>query len=145
MESNILESAPNLENEIISVEGFKVLSIEDNVKKYSPELSDNDIKAFVWYNQSLGIPMTGWDKWFLKGTNDTTVKAKEDAEYLNQQFIVIGKFQTGDTIGKETRFTHNYLGIDYVVCRKTDGQLIIIDKSKLFNIKFSTKKMLITY
>ncbi len=125
------EKAPNVEKEIIHVEGFKVRSIEDNVKLYTPHLSDNDIKAFVWYNQTLGIPMTGWDKWFLKGANDNTIRATDDVEYLNQQFVSIGKFQKGDVIGKTTKFTHKYNGIDYQVCRKVDGQLVVIDKSKI--------------
>ncbi len=135
------KTAPtNSSNEIEKVEGFRVVSIEENIKKYSHDLSENDIKAFVWYNQTLGIPMTGWEKWFIKGVKakDDTYKAIEDVEYLNQQFKVIGSFQKGDVIGKLTRFTHNYQGIEYVVFRKVDGQLIIIDKSKTSTSKVST-------
>lgn len=129
--ASVKTQAPNVEKDIVKVEGFKVRSIEDNIKLYTPHLSDNDIKAFVWYNQTLGVPMTGWEKWFIKGSSDTTIKATDDVEYLNQQFAVIGKFQKGDVVGKLTKFTHKYQGIDYAVCRKLDGQLIIIDGSKI--------------
>lgn len=129
--ASIKTQAPNVEKDIVKVEGFKVRSIEDNVKLYTPHLSDNDIKAFVWYNQTLGVPMTGWEKWFIKGSSNATVKATDDVEYLNQQFAVIGKFQKGDVVGKLTKFTHKYQGIDYAVCRKLDGQLIIIDSAKI--------------
>ncbi len=117
---------------IEKVEGFRVLSIEDNIKKYSHDLSENDIKAFVWYNQTLGIPMTGWEKWFIKGiaAKEDTFKAIENVEFLNQQFKPIGSFQKGDTIGKVTRFKHSYLGVEYAVFRKMDGQLILLDIKK---------------
>ncbi len=46
--------------EVVPVPQSKdVLTIEDNILKYTPHLSENDIKAFVWYNRSLGLPMTG--------------------------------------------------------------------------------------
>jgi hypothetical protein len=123
--------APEVENSIIKVEGFRVLTIEETVKKYTPELTENDIKAFVWYNQTLGIPMTGWEKWFMTGSGEDVIKATKDVEYLNQQFQSIGKFQTGDIIGKITRFTHSYQAINYTVCRKVDGQLIIVPTDAL--------------
>ena len=129
--ASIKTQAPNLEKDIVKVEAFKVRTVEDNVKLYTPHLSDNDIKAFVWYNQTLGIPMTGWEKWFMTGATDTTIKATADVEYLNQQFAVIGKFQKGDVIGKTTRFTHTYNGINYAVVRKLDGQLVVVDSTKL--------------
>lgn len=129
-QSAVSQKAPDYEKQIVKVEGFKVLTIEDTVKKYTPQLSDNDIMAFVWYNQTLGIPMTGWEKWFIKGAGENVIKAKEDVEYLNQQFKTIGKFQSGDVIGKKTRFNHSYNGVMYSVFRKIDGQLVLVDDSK---------------
>lgn len=110
---------------------FKVLSVEENIRKYTPELSDNDIKGFVWYNRSLGIPMTGWEKWFIGGTVKSTVTAKDDIAYLNQQYEVVGKFQKGDEVGKVTKFENTYNGATFVAVRKFDNSLCLVDKSYL--------------
>lgn len=120
--------AANIE---IKKDGFKILSIEENVKKYTSELSDNDIKGFVWYNRTLGIPMTGWEKWFIKNTSDNTVKATKDVDFLNQQYEVIGKFQKGDVVGKVTKFENTYDQRTYVAVRRFDNSLCLVDKSFL--------------
>jgi hypothetical protein len=109
----------------------EVLSIEDNIKKYTPHLSDSDIKAFVWYNRTMGIPMTGWEKWFIKSTKKVLAVATEDIDYLNNKWQVIGNFVAGQEVGKATRFEHTYNGITYISIRSIDGSIILVDKSKL--------------
>lgn len=115
----------------VKKDAFRVLTVEDTIKKYTPDLSDNDIKAFVWYNRTLGIPMTGFEKWFIKNTNKNVVVAKRDVDYLNQQYEVIGKFQKNDEVGKVTRFENEYNGTTYVAVRRFDNSLCIVEKSAL--------------
>jgi len=129
---------------IISQDGFKVLSVEDSIKKYTPDLSDNDIKGFVWYNRTLGIPMTGFEKYFIPNTNKNVATAKNNVDYLNQQYEVIGKFQAGDEVGKVTRFENYYSGKTYVAIRRFDNSLCLVDKGELnINDKYevSTKEL----
>jgi hypothetical protein len=129
---------------VISEGGFKVLSVEDSIKKYTPDLSDNDIKGFVWYNRTLGIPMTGFEKYFIPNTNKNVATAKVDVDYLNQQYEVIGKFQAGDEVGKVTRFENYYDGKTYVAIRRFDNSLCLVDKGELnINDKYevSTKEL----
>ena len=129
---------------VISEGGFKVLSVEDSIKKYTPDLSDNDIKGFVWYNRTLGIPMTGFEKYFIPNTNKNVATAKVDVDYLNQQYEIIGRFQAGDEVGKVTRFENKYNGKTYVAIRRFDNSLCIVDKGELnINDKYevSTKEL----
>ncbi len=115
----------------VHVKEHHILSIEDNIKKYTPHLTDEDIKGFVWYNRTLGIPMTGWEKWFIKSTKKELATATEEVEYLNNKWQSIGVFLKGQEVGKPTRFQHNYNGITYVSVRSIDGQILLIDKDKL--------------
>lgn len=115
----------------VSVDSFKLLSIEDNIKLYSPNLSDADIKAFVWYNRTLGIPMTGFEKWWIPNTVQNTITALYDVDFMDQQWQPVGKFQKGDTIGKLTRFEHKYNSKNYVVVRRINGDLVIVLKEAL--------------
>ncbi len=115
----------------IHIKEHHVLSIEDNIKKYTPHLTDQDIMGFVWYNRTLGIPMTGWEKWFIKSTKKELAIAKEEVEYLNNKWQSIGVFLKGQEVGKPTRFEHSYNGIKYVSVRGLDGQILLVDKDKL--------------
>ncbi len=126
----------NMQNKIIP--SRKVLSIEDNIKKYTPHLTDSDIKAFVWYNRTIGIPMTGWEKWFIKNTEKALAIASEEVEYLNNKWQVIGRFVEGQEVGKATKFEHTYNGITYISIRGIDGAIILLDKSKLNLLKQSS-------
>lgn len=126
------------ESIVVKEKTKSILTIEDNIKKYTPHLSDNDIKAFVWYNRTLGIPMTGWEKWFIKGTKKELIKAKEEVVYFNNQWNEIGKFLPNQEVGKLTRFEHKYNGILYVAVRGLDGVILLIDKSKIEEEKVYT-------
>lgn len=37
-----------------------ITTIEETVAKYNPGITDDEIKAWVWYRKSLGIPMDAW-------------------------------------------------------------------------------------
>ncbi|HAA23162.1 MAG TPA: SNF2 family helicase [Cytophagales bacterium] len=43
----------------------KVLSFDEVVKRYNSGLERGAIEAWVWYKRTLGVPMTGWEKYFL--------------------------------------------------------------------------------
>ena len=35
------------------------------VKKYNKGISNSEIQAWIWYKRQTGVPMTGWDKYYL--------------------------------------------------------------------------------
>ena len=61
----------------------KTMSFADVVARYNKGITVDEIRAWVWYKRTLGVPMTGWEKYFIKGgtpvesvvtTNATTIK-----------------------------------------------------------------------
>jgi len=52
-----------------------LLSASEVIKRYNAGISEDEIKAWVWYRRSIGIPMTGWDKYYI---DSKTGGVKED-------------------------------------------------------------------
>jgi superfamily II DNA/RNA helicase len=46
----------------------KVLSFDDVVSRYNKGISEEEITAWIWYKRKLGVPMKGWEKYYLKQT-----------------------------------------------------------------------------
>ena len=46
----------------------KVLSFDDVVSRYNKGISEEEIIAWIWYKRKLGVPMKGWEKYYLKMT-----------------------------------------------------------------------------
>jgi len=44
----------------------KTMSIEESIQKYNPSVSEEEIKAWVWYRKKQGIPMKNWGKYNVK-------------------------------------------------------------------------------
>lgn len=45
-------------------ENSKVYTLEESVAKYNVGLTQDEIKAWVWYRRKTGIPMTNWKAYF---------------------------------------------------------------------------------
>jgi len=46
----------------------KVLSFDDVVLRYNKGITEAEITGWVWYKRKLGVPMNGWEKYYLKQT-----------------------------------------------------------------------------
>jgi hypothetical protein len=46
----------------------QVLSFDDVVARYNKGISEAEITAWIWYKRKLGVPMKGWEKYYLKQT-----------------------------------------------------------------------------
>ena len=44
----------------------KTFSIDETVAMYNPGITKEEIKAWVWYRRSLGVPMTSWKSYFVR-------------------------------------------------------------------------------
>ena len=44
----------------------KVLSFDDVVLRYNKGITEAEITGWVWYKRKLGVPMKGWEKYYLK-------------------------------------------------------------------------------
>lgn len=52
----------------------KITTIEETVAKYNPGITDDEIKAWVWYRRGVGIPMHLWKKYIVPMTESYQLK-----------------------------------------------------------------------
>jgi SNF2 family DNA or RNA helicase len=62
----ILKQAGELQG-LGDTEGKKI-PFSDVVAKYNKGITEPEIKACVWYKRRMGVPMSGWQTYYLKGT-----------------------------------------------------------------------------
>ena len=43
----------------------EVLSFDDVVVRYNKGISKEEITAWVWYKRRMGVPMNGWDNYYI--------------------------------------------------------------------------------
>lgn len=77
-------------------------------QEYNKELSDDEIRAYVWFKQSIGFPMKGWEKYYLKGKRE-----RSDLAYANKTTLIrdnhfrpLQTVEANTLLGKPTRFTN---------------------------------------
>lgn len=56
-----------------SKKDIDICTVEDSVAKFNPNMTDNEIRGYVFYKKCLGVPMVGWEKWFLKRDDENGV------------------------------------------------------------------------
>ncbi len=62
----ILKQAGELQG-LGDTEGKKI-PFSDVVAKYNKGITEPEIKAWIWYKRKTGVPMKGWETYYLKGT-----------------------------------------------------------------------------
>lgn len=105
-----------ISNEVLSFKNepksdvAEILTIEESLKIYSPNISTPEIKGYVYYKQKFGSPMFGWEKWFLpsKANRGRLAYATQSFSLKNQQFQDIKNVPTGTLLGVKTKFKNEY-------------------------------------
>jgi hypothetical protein len=98
-----------------------LISVEESIKLYSPNVTDAEIRGHVYHKQKHGNPMFGWEKWFIG--DSTTMKkgevciATKSFHLLNQQFEKVKLVPVGAVLGVRTKFVNEYAGDVYVVIK----------------------------
>lgn len=49
-------------------------TIDETVKKYNPGITEDEIKAWVWYRRKKGVPMHSWKSYFVKDSERLILK-----------------------------------------------------------------------
>jgi hypothetical protein len=65
-----------------------VIPFKQVVKQYNAGITNDEIKAWVWYRRQNKIPMKGWDDFYIKGQEERELKRLVKAEAL---FYLAGK------------------------------------------------------
>lgn len=117
------------------------LSFDDIVAQYNPGISADELKAWVWYKRSIGVPMTGWNKYYLtdqKVKEERIVSARPNDQggkgviIRDNHFREIGKTFPGSVIGVATKKTLQYdANTRYLIVRVTNDQIENVEKGSL--------------
>lgn len=102
--------------------GSKVTSFDEVVRRYNKGISMDEIRAWVWYKRSLGIPMKGWEKYYINGGNMVeNVVTTRSTMIKDNHFRDIRSVESGTVLGKFIK-THDYAeGESYFIYRSDDG------------------------
>lgn len=107
------------------------IDMETVIRQYNRGISDDEIKAWVYYKQSIGIPMTGWEKWFIRsGTQSLDqVITITKATIKDNHFRDIKEVEAGKTLGKYIK-THVYsTELSYYIFRNEEGLFYVVSSS----------------
>lgn len=110
-------------------------------KIYNSAISQEAKQAWIWYKQSLGIPMKGWER-FMPGASNSwnqLVYATKECPLQNVNHIDVGNVQKGALVGKYIKTTNDGVFV------RTQGSVCIVsaDTVKISKTKsyFSEKKL----
>ncbi len=104
------------------------LTFEEVVRLYNNGITEDEIRAWVWYQQGQGEKMQGWNKYYLRLAQDlkTTASVKSQSEMNGELAIVkdnhfrdIAHLQPGTYVGTATGKKHEYDKANYLII-KTD-------------------------
>jgi hypothetical protein len=103
----------------------EILTIEESLKIYSPNISTPEIRGYVYYKQKFGSPMFGWEKWFLpsKTSRGRLAYAKNSFYLKNQQFEDVKNVPSGTILGVKTKFKNEYDNEIFYVIKNENKEL----------------------
>lgn len=88
----------------------RVMSFDEVFKLYNQGISETEVKAWVWYKRSQGVPMIGWEKFYLKGdksSNEQLVYTIKDTILKDNYFRDTKNMPKNTLLGKYLK-THKY-------------------------------------
>ncbi len=106
-------------------------SFDDNFKRYNKGITEAEIKAWVWFKQSQGSPMYGWEKYFIKSTGkvEEVLVATKATVIKDNHFRDEATVPSGSILGKPTRFTNEYDKKIYQVFTDREGNKKFVNKA----------------
>lgn len=88
-----------------------ILKFDDVIRLYNPGISEDEIRAWVYYKRSLGQPMKGWDRYYLKGGIEADAAelayASGPAPLYSSAFVLLETAATGTFLGKPAATSEN--------------------------------------
>ena len=81
-----------------------VVPFQEVVQRYNKGLSKSEIQAWVWYKRSVGVPMTGWEDYYLPdGAPTQQVRIARATTLLDTRRAEIRRAYPGELLGKWVR------------------------------------------
>ncbi len=102
------------------------LSFKTVINTYNKGITRDEIVAWVWYKQTLGVPMTGWEDYFITGAEGgqatTRVVALRETVIRDNHFRELNTVPKGKVLGKPTKKTLDYdKTTTYLIFRDAEG------------------------
>lgn len=112
-----------------------LIDMDDAMHRYNGGLSEDEIMAWVWYRRSIGIPMKGWEKYYLKSKkaadsveDDILVTVRATTIKTIKDWSDLMKVPKGSVLGKHIKkgYTHTSNdGKSYCFFRDNEGIKIV--------------------
>lgn len=97
-------------------------SFDEIVNRYNEGISEEEIQAWVWYKRSLGVPMSGWKQYYLKGADSfEQLVTTEETIIKDNHFRDLYTATPGKVLGRPTKKQHTYDGNTYIIFRDGEG------------------------
>ncbi len=125
--------AANDGNQLIPAEEFLTDA------RYNANINEDEIKAWVYYKRSTGVPMKGWEKYFINGKQETTmlVAAPSNGKSLavyDEHRAIIGVVPSGSTLGTYYKEEDFGRGVGYYFYDK-NGNIKLVAASEVKKVK----------
>lgn len=117
-------------------------TVADTLLKYNPGLTEDEIRAWVYHKRRFGNPMRGWEKYFMEGGTGVSIilKTTKLTTAKDNKFADTRTFPENTTIGTKTKFKHEYQGVNYVICKTLQGELLWLNASDVEEVKYRTSE-----
>lgn len=104
----------------------KTFSMDEVIEMLNPNISVDEIRAWVWYRRSIGIPMHGWEKFYLQESRqkaDNLLYTTSQTTVKDNRWKDIATFPKGALLGKRLKgdYEHEYNGVYYILYRDDTG------------------------
>ncbi len=100
----------------------EVMPFSEVVERYNKGISRSEIEAWVWYKRSVGVPMKGWENYFLKsGERTQNVKVKAETILYDNRMAEIRMAYPGEVLGKWVRSEVSKAEVEYHLVRSGAG------------------------
>lgn len=123
----------------------QLMNFSEVVKQYNTGISEDEIKAWVWYRRNLGIPMYGWEKYYIdgSGSEQKILVAKQETTVKDNHFRDIETVPKGAILGKLLSKSHTYDKITYRFYRCSYGIRMVNSEhcQEQGNLKTDPKKL----
>lgn len=120
----------------------KTQTVAQTIKKYNTAISENEIKAWVYYKRRFGNPMKGWESYFLGGGSgfSTLIVTTKDTVIKDNKFTDLRTVPANTNLGIKTKFKHEYKGDNLVICKTPQGELVWVNTSDIKETKHITSE-----
>lgn len=81
-----------------------VVTVQESIELLNKDnglMNDDEIRAWVYYKRTLGVPMTGWEKYFCKGkgNNDKLLVTTKATKIDDQNSVFLKVVPKNVTLG----------------------------------------------